>query len=125
MKKTATALACTLLTACASQPALTDLTVNSGVARNPDQLALDFDKADLQLRVEPASRSIRGDALLTFGTRAPLDRIDLDLDRNLPIDAIEVDGQPLPAARWHNPEGRLAIDLQNFNVRRDLAPHPA
>ena len=111
MKKTATALACSLLTACATQPALTELTVNSGVARNADQLALEFDKADLQLRVEPASRSIRGDALLTFGTRAPLDRIDLDLDRNLPIDAIEVDGQPLPAARWRNPEGRLAIDL--------------
>ncbi len=111
MKKTATALACSLLTACATQPALTDLTVNSGVARNADQLALDFDKADLQLRVDPASRSIRGDALLTFGTRAPLERIDLDLDRNLPIDAIEVDGQPLPAARWRNPEGRLAIDL--------------
>ncbi|WP_323144481.1 M1 family metallopeptidase [Massilia phyllosphaerae] len=111
MKKTATALACSLLTACATQPALTELTVNSGVARNADQLALEFDKADLQLRVEPASRSIRGDALLTFGTRAPLDRIDLDLDRNLPIDAIEVDGQPLPTARWRNPEGRLAIDL--------------
>jgi aminopeptidase N len=111
MKKTATALACSLLTACATQPPLTDLTVNSGAARNPDQLALDFDKADLQLRVEPASRSIRGDALLTFGTRAPLERIDLDLDRNLPIDAIEVDGQPLAAARWRNPEGRLAIDL--------------
>ncbi len=111
MKKTATALACSLLTACATQPALTELTVNSGVARNADQLALEFDKADLQLRVEPASRSIRGDALLTFGTRAPLDRIDLDLDRNLPIDAIEVDGQPLPTARWRNPEGRLAINL--------------
>jgi aminopeptidase N len=122
MKKTATALACSLLlAACATQPALTDLTANSGVARNADQLALDFEKADLQLRVEPGSRSIRGDALLTFGTRAPLDRIDLDLDRNLPIDAIEVDGQPLPAARWRNPDGRLAIDLpQRLEPGRQL-----
>ena len=112
MKKLATAAACSLLAACATPPsALTDYSANSGNARNPDQLALDFDKADLTLRVEPASRSIRGDALLTFGTRAPLKRIDLDLDRNLPIDAIEVDGRPLPAANWSNPEGRLAITL--------------
>jgi len=112
MKKLATAAACSLLAACATPPsALTDYSANSGNARNPDQLALDFDKADLTLRVEPASRSIRGDALLTFGTRAPLKRIDLDLDRNLPIDAIEVDGRPLPAASWSNPEGRLAITL--------------
>ena len=115
MKNTATvlasALASALLAGCAAPPALTDLTANSGNARNADQLALDFEKADLQLRVEPSSRSIRGDALLTFGTRAPLERIDLDLDRNLPIDAIEVDGQALPPARWSNPEGRLAIQL--------------
>jgi len=112
MKKLATAAACSLLAACATPPAaLTDYSANSGNARNPDQLALDFDKADLTLRVEPASRSIRGDALLTFGTRAPVARIDLDLDRNLPIDAIEVDGQPLQASSWSNPEGRLAITL--------------
>ncbi len=112
MKKLATAAACSLLAACATPPAaLSDYSANSGNARNPDQLALDFDKADLTLRVEPASRSIRGDALLTFGTRAPIQRIDLDLDRNLPIDAIEVDGQPLPASSWRNPEGRLAITL--------------
>lgn len=109
--KFAIALTAALLAGCATQPALTDYSANSGTQRNADQLALAFDKADLQLRIEPASRSIRGDALLTFGTRAPLDRIDLDLDRNLPIDAIDVDGQPLPAARWSNPEGRLAIRL--------------
>lgn len=112
MKKLATAAACSLLAACATPPAaLTDYSANSGNARHPDQLALDFDKADLTLRVEPATRSIRGDALLTFGTRAPIQRIDLDLDRNLPIDAIEVDGQSLPASSWSNPEGRLAVTL--------------
>jgi aminopeptidase N len=84
---------------------------NSGAPRSLDQQALDFEKADLKLRIEPGSRSIRGDALLTFGTRAPLDHIDLDLDRNLPIDAIAVDGAPLPANRWRNPEGKLTVDL--------------
>jgi len=112
MKHTAIAAAGLLLAGCATTtPPLTDYTVNSGAARPGDQLALDFDKADLKLRIDPASRSIVGDALLTFGTRAPVRRIDLDLDRNLPIDAIAVDGQPLPAARWRNPDGRLSIDL--------------
>jgi aminopeptidase N len=111
MKKTAIAATCSLLAACATQPPLSEYSANSGAQRSADQLALDFEKADLQLRVEPASRSIQGNALLTFGTRAPLDRIELDLDRNLPIDAIEVDGQLLSAASWSNPDGRLGIKL--------------
>src|SRR5438067_11852969 len=109
MKKIAAAAAVSaLLAACATTPPpLTDYTVNSGALRPIDQLALEFDKADLKLRIEPASHSIVGDATLTFGTRVRLARIDLDLDRNLPIDAIEVDGQPLPASNWRNPDGRL------------------
>jgi aminopeptidase N len=122
MKKITVAATCSLLAACASQPALTDYSANSGAARQADQLALDFEKADLQLRVEPDSRSIRGDALLTFGTRAPVGRIDLDLDRNLPIDAIEVDGHALPTTGWRNPDGRLTIDLpQRLEPGRQVA----
>jgi aminopeptidase N len=122
MKKITVAATCSLLAACASQPTLTDYSANSGAARQADQLALDFEKADLQLRVEPDSRSIRGDALLTFGTRAPVGRIDLDLDRNLPIDAIEVDGRALPTAGWGNPDGRLTITLpQRLEPGRQVA----
>jgi aminopeptidase N len=112
MKKIAIAGASALLTACATtQPPLTDYSLGSGAARSEAQQALDFDKADLKLRIEPASRSIRGDVTLTFGTRAPLNSVELDLDRNLPIDAISVDGQPLAASHWRNPEGKLTIDL--------------
>jgi aminopeptidase N len=111
MKRSALAALAFLLAGCASQPALTDYTVNSGVQRSPGQQALTFDAADLSLRIEPNSRSLRGDALLTFGTRAPLDRIELDLDRNLPIDAIAVDGRPLAASQWRNPDGKLTIAL--------------
>lgn len=101
-----------LLAACAtSQPPLSSHTLSSGAPRSPDQLNLDFEKADLQLRIEPSTRSIRGDALLTFAARAAVSRLELDLDRNLPIDAIEVDGHPLSTDRWRNPEGRLTIDL--------------
>jgi len=112
MKRIAPICFSLLLAACAtSQPPLSPHTLSSGAPRSADQLQLDFDKADLQLRIEPATRTIRGDALLTFGARAPVNRIELDLDRNLPIDAIEVDGQPLAATHWRNPEGRLTIDL--------------
>jgi aminopeptidase N len=100
-----------LLAGCASQPTLTDYTVNSGAQRSPAQQALSFEHADLALRIDPASRSLRGDATLTFGTSAPLDSIELDLDRNLPIDAIVVDGQPLAASQWRNPDGKLTITL--------------
>jgi aminopeptidase N len=112
MKHIAIAGAGALLAGCAAvQPPLTDYSLGSGAPRSAAQQALEFDKADLKLRIEPASRSIRGDVTLTFGTRAPLGSIELDLDRNLPIDAIDVDGQPLPAASWRNPQGKLTIDL--------------
>jgi aminopeptidase N len=110
MQRTALALAA-LLAGCASQPTLTDYTVNSGAQRSPAQQALSFEHADLGLRIDPASRSLRGDATLTFSTSAPLDSIELDLDRNLPIDAIVVDGQPLAASQWRNPDGKLTITL--------------
>ena len=111
MQRTAIAALCALLAGCASQPALTGYTVNSGAQRSSAQQALSFDHADLSLRIDPDSRSLRGDATLTFSASAPLDSIELDLDRNLPIDAIAVDGQPLAASRWRNPVGRLTIDL--------------
>ena len=112
MKNLAIVGASVLLTACATtQPPLTAYSTGSGAPRSQAQQALEFDKADLKLRIEPAERSIRGDVTLTFGTRAPLQSIELDLDRNLPIDAIEVDGQALPASSWRNPEGKLTIAL--------------
>ncbi len=111
MQRTAIAALCALLAGCASQPALTNYTVNSGAQRSAAQQALSFDHADLSLRIDPDSRSLRGDATLTFSASAPLDSIELDLDRNLPIDAIAVDGQPLAAGRWRNPDGKLTIDL--------------
>jgi aminopeptidase N len=112
MKKTATAAAAMLLTACAGQPQLTALSLGSGAERTAEQLAVVFEKADLKLRVEPASRSIRGDATLDFTATSPIQRIVLDLDRNLPIDAIEVDGQEVRRSRYSNPEGRLSVDLE-------------
>ncbi|WLI89603.1 M1 family metallopeptidase [Massilia sp. R2A-15] len=131
MKKTLIACACLLLTACASPPVLTERTLASGAERAPEQLAVVFDKADLALRIEPSSRTIRGDATLTFMATAPLSRFVLDLDNNFTIDAVAVDGV---AAAYSNPDGRLAITLPHpvaagaqfgVRVRWHGAPHVA
>ncbi len=92
-------------------PPLTDYTKNSGATRAPEQLAVVFEHADLSIRVDPARHWIEGDAKLTFQLTSPLRRVVLDLDRNLPIDRIEVDGTSLPSRAWRNPDGRLQIDL--------------
>ncbi|MGZ5198155.1 MAG: M1 family metallopeptidase [Telluria sp.] len=112
MRKTLIACASLLLTACATQqPPLTETTVASGLPRPPEQLAVVFEKADLKLKIDPSTRSIEGDATLTLTARDRLARIVLDLDRNLPIDAVEVNGQRLAAAGYSNPEGRLTVQL--------------
>jgi aminopeptidase N len=116
MKRIATVSLSLLLAACASQPALTPYTEGSGAERSLEQQALEFEKADLKLRIEPAAKRIRGDVLLSFGTRAPLQRIELDLDRNFAIEAIEVDGEKLGAADWRNPDGKLTINLPRVLV---------
>ncbi|MBP1208334.1 aminopeptidase N [Duganella sp. 1411] len=105
-----------LLAGCAStQLPLTDFTANSGAPRAPEQLAVTFEKADLALRVDPATRSIRGDASLTFlvngDTPAPLARIAVELDRNLPLDGASVDGVALAPSAISNPDGRLYLTL--------------
>lgn len=101
-----------LLSACATQaPPLTDTTANSGAERTAEQMAVVFEHADLTFRIDPERRSLAGDARLTFLASAPIARMALDLDRNLPVDAIEVDGKLLPNDAYSNPQGRLNIAL--------------
>jgi aminopeptidase N len=101
-----------LLAGCAtSQVPLTDFTANSGSPRAPEQLAVTFDKADLALRVDPATQSISGDAALTFTVTAPLTRIAVELDRNLPVDFASADGVALAPSAISNPDGRLYLTL--------------
>ncbi|WP_242007631.1 M1 family metallopeptidase, partial [Luteimonas cucumeris] len=86
-------------------------TYDSGAPRTPEQEAVVFEKADLQFKVDPANRSLHGDAALTFRATAPLTRLVVDLDRNFKIDRVEVDGKALAAQDWSNPEGRMTVDL--------------
>ena len=93
------------------EPPLTAQTMRSGGPVAPEQAALTFEAADLQFEVLPDSETLAGVATLTFTTRAPLTRLLLDLDRNLPVSAVSIDGEPLAPAAWSNPDGRLAIIL--------------
>jgi hypothetical protein len=41
----------------------------------PEQIAVSFESADLQLRVDPRRKAIQGNAALTFRAQSPVDRI--------------------------------------------------
>ncbi|QYF95986.1 M1 family metallopeptidase [Massilia sp. PAMC28688] len=100
-----------LLSACAARPPLTDFTASSGSARVAEQLAVRFEKAHLSLRVEPDTKRISGDAVLTFAATAPLARVALELDRNLAVSFASIDGVALAPGAISNAEGRLFLNL--------------
>jgi len=87
----------------------TALTLATGGQMPVEQAALTLQHVDLKLKVIPARKAIEGDATLTLVAKSALPRIVLDLDRNLSISALIVDGKALPASAWTNPEGRLTI----------------
>ncbi len=95
----------------ARQPALTDLTRDSGRPRAPEQEAVVFEHADLAFKVIPRRKRIEGDATLTFKATAPLDALVVDLDRNYKVSLVAVDGTPVAEGAWSNPEGRMRIKL--------------
>ncbi|WP_342118207.1 M1 family metallopeptidase [Pseudoduganella sp. OTU4001] len=100
-----------VLTGCATRQPMTEFTSNSGSPRADEQLAISIEKVDLSLRVEPDTQSIVGDAALTFAATAPLSRIAVELDRNLPVDSVTIDGVALAPSAISNPEGRLFLTL--------------
>ncbi len=93
------------------EPPLTAQTQKSGGPIDPDQAKLGFDAADLAFEVLPETETLRGVATLRFAAKAPLTRLVLDLDRNLPVDAVAIDGAALAPSAWRNPEGQLVIAL--------------
>jgi aminopeptidase N len=95
----------------AGKPPITPQTQVSGGVRPTEQLALRFDAADLAIEVLPAKKQLRGVATLTLTAKAPLTRLLIDLDRNLPVSAVSIDGVALRPAAWSNPDGRLTIAL--------------
>ena len=93
------------------QPPLTAQTARTGGPIDPEQAILVFDQADLQFEIFPDTRRLTGVARLTFTAKAPLAVLVVDLDRNLGPTAVAVDGKPLPATAFSNPNGQLRINL--------------
>lgn len=92
-----------------SQPSA--FTMSSGTERSAEQLAMVFEKADLSLKLDPETRSIQGTAVLVFSAKSSLKRIAVELDKNLPIEAVTIDGVPLAFDAISNVEGRLFLTL--------------
>ncbi len=80
----------------------------------PARAALHLTHVDLAIEVFPDSEKLKGVAVLSLTTTAPQTELLIDLDKNLPVTAVSLDGKPLAPAAWSNPQGRLAIRL----------PHP-
>ncbi len=93
------------------EPPITAQTQRSGGVLTAEQTALAFESADLAFEVLPDTETLNGVATLVFAAKAPIARLPIDLDRNLAVSAIAIDGVPLPASAWTNPEGRLTITL--------------
>jgi aminopeptidase N len=93
------------------EPPLTVQTTSSGGPLAPEQKAVTFDTGDLHFEIFPDRHAIAGVATLHFTAKSPLTRLVIDLDRNLPVSAIEIDGKPLARSAWSNPEGRMTIHL--------------
>jgi aminopeptidase N len=100
-----------------AQPPLTALTRDSGTPMPAEQKRVHFDHAELHIAVQPATQSIEARATLSFSALAPTDVLLLDLDRELPVSAISIDGKPLARDAWRNPDGRLRINLPHALAR--------
>ena len=116
------------------QPKLTEFTYHTGLPRAAEQEAVVFELADLSFKFDPAQKHLAGDAKLTFRATKPIDALVVDLDRNFNVAQVEVDGQPVPAGTWKNPEGRMTVPLAKplaagqsavLRIRYDGKPHVA
>ncbi|MCX8475803.1 MAG: M1 family metallopeptidase [Sphingomonas sp.] len=93
------------------EPPITANTQSSGGPIDLERAALRLDHVDLAIEVFPDTQRLQGVATLTLHSTAPQRRLLIDLDKNLPVTAVSVDGRPLPRTGWSNPEGRLTISL--------------
>ena len=90
---------------------LSERTEGTGAPLTREQQSVDFTKADLSFEVFPNRKSINGHAVLNFAVKQPIQRIQFDLDENLPIRALAVDGAPLSSREWRNAGGLVTVDL--------------
>lgn len=119
------------LSACATvaQPAPTPtprestaFTLATDQPLTPEQQAMQFDKADLSIKVLPDDKAIDAVAVLDFTAKAPLTALVVELDTLLTISSVQIDGVEVAVDRWSNPEGRLTVQLPHmFATGRSVA----
>ncbi|RYE02599.1 MAG: M1 family peptidase [Sphingomonadales bacterium] len=93
------------------EPPITKQTTSSGGPLDPAQVKVRLNTVDLKLEVLPDTQSIKGVATLKLTAKAATDTLVIDLDKNLPVSAVSIDGKALKAGSWSNPEGRMTIRL--------------
>lgn len=93
------------------KPPITAQTARSGGALDPDQKKLRIDSAEYRIEVLPQTEALAGVATLNVTATAPLTRLVVDLDTNLTVSQVAIDGVPLARSAWRNPEGRMSITL--------------
>jgi aminopeptidase N len=74
-----------------------------------EEMALSFEHLDLNMRIDPANRSIAGDATLTLRPATPIHSIILDLYPLYSIKAVYLDKVRLPETAYQDSEGKLWI----------------
>jgi aminopeptidase N len=93
------------------EPSISATTMQSGGAIEPARAALHLRHVDLAIEIFPERQAIAGVATLTLATSAAQKELLIDLDKNLPVGAVSIDGRALKPSEWSNPDGRLRIRL--------------
>ena len=90
-------------------PPISAQTQRSGGALSTERAALRLHSADLAIEVIPARQQLSGVATLELRTLAPVQRLLIDLDTNLPASEVALAGKTLPRARWSHVDGVLTV----------------
>ena len=93
------------------EPKLAARTAQTGLPLTKEQKSVLFETADLTFDVQPDRRRIDARAILGFVVKAPIARLQFDLDPELPISSIAVDGRALPSSSWKNDGGLVTVHL--------------
>jgi aminopeptidase N len=92
-------------------PDLAKRTAQSGLPLTREQRSVEFRAADLTFDIEPSSERIDGRAVLDFLVKAPIARLQFDLDPKLKIESIAADDRVLPRSSWANDGGLVTVHL--------------
>ena len=84
-----------------------------------EQQSVDFQTADLTFDVQPKHRRLEGQAVLGFLVKAPIAKLQFDLDPELAIKSIAADGTALPDSAWKNDGGLVTVNLPSSKQAGD------